>query len=452
MKSLSISRSAKFGTNSLVMVIILAGILGILNLIFYKHNKRFDFTEIGSFSLSPQTLNILKGLNKEIKITAFYPEISRNKPRARDILDTYRYYSKNIRYEFIDLDKDPVAARRYGINRYGIIVVESDISKTKIKYLNEEELTNAIIRVSREDKKTIYFIEGHGEHSISDRESRRGFSQVKESLEKEGYEVRKVFLVQEDVIPDDVQAAVIAGPQRPFISHELEVVDSFLNRGGKLLILLDPDFDGGLQDLLKKWGIELYDDIIIDPLSRLFGGKYNIPVVKAYYQHEIIKDFNLPTLFPLSRSVSFNKEMEETILFQPIIHAGPTSWADMTPQSEALKFDPEKDKKTPVIAASLSYKNKKDLSKQGTLVIFGDSDFASNLYLNSLGNRDLFLNTISWLTEDKDLLSIGQREIKTTKLLLTRTQGNIIFNILVIILPASVFFIGIIVWIKRKRL
>jgi ABC-type uncharacterized transport system involved in gliding motility auxiliary subunit len=157
-----------------------------------------------------------------------------------------------------------------------------------------QELTSAIIRVSRKGKRVIYFLEGHGEHGIEDKD-RTGYSGASEGLEGQGFEVRSLSLLEDPKVPSDATVLILPGPQRPVLKEEQAALRAYLKRGGQLLAMLDPQSQANLDALLLDWGIQLKNDIVVDPVSRLFGGMYNIPVVSAYYQHDITRGFNLPT-------------------------------------------------------------------------------------------------------------------------------------------------------------
>lgn len=456
-KAFSTRRSTRFGANSILMVTIFVSILGIVNFLSTRHYMRIDLSEGGRFSLSPQTIHILKVLTRDVKINAFFQDVSQSKPQFKDLLESYRYYTPKLTYEFIDPDKQPAVAKRYGVTQYETVVVESSGQEATIRNLTEQELTAALIRVSREGKKQVSFVEGHGEHDLQDTD-RFGYSLAKEALERQGFEVKKLLLLQEGKIPQEATVAVIAGPQRPFPKEEKEALGNYIRGGGQVIVLLDPQSPTELDDFLLQWGIQLRQDMVIDPFSRIFGGAFNIPIVNTYPQHQITQDFRLPTIFPVARSISFHKEKEAEFEFQPIAQTGQNSWAKRNLENENVQFNPREDEKGPVVvAAAISFKKgegteEKDPAQKGRIVIFGDSDFISNTYFRTAGNGDLFLNAVSWLAREEELISIRPKEPQTTTLLLTSAQGKFLFYFPVVILPSMILTVGIFVWRKRRRL
>jgi len=455
-------RSLQFGTNSVLMVLIFLGVLGIFNFLGFKHQLRADLSSSHNFTLAPQSVNVVKGLKQEVKITGFFQENSPARTEFKDLIESYHYYNPKIRYELVDPDKNPGAARTYGITQPDTVVLESGTQNVRVRNTSEQEITSALIRLSQEGKRIIYFLEGHGEHRIEDID-RTGYSDAKATLERQGFEVKSLLLLEQNKVPSDAVVLVLAGPQRPILPQEQESLKNYLKEGGQLLVMLDPQSQAGLNPLLLEWGIILKNDMVIDPVSRLFGGVYNIPIVNTYFQHDITREFNLPTFFPLARSVRFDKAKEKDLDYRSLLQTGPSSWAttDLIQQGQ-YQFDPKRDEKGPIVLAAVvtvkgadSEKSESEAekkTKKARLIVFGDSDFASNVYFKSVGNGDLFLNAVSWLARYPELISIRPKEAKAGTLLLTSTQGKVLFYLPVVVLPLILLVAGVSIWQRRKRL
>ena len=184
--------------------------LGLLNYISTRHHHRFDLTEQGVFSLSPQSVNVVKNLQDDLQIQAFV-EGGVN-PELRDLLENYRYQSPKIKFELIDPDRQPEMAEKYHITAYNTVRFEYGKESTTISQPTEENITNAIIKVTRSTRKTVCFIEGHGEPDIDDVQNAHALSSVKQALTNENYEVKKVLLASMANVPDDCSVVVVAGP------------------------------------------------------------------------------------------------------------------------------------------------------------------------------------------------------------------------------------------------
>lgn len=475
LRAFSARRSTRLGANSLLMVLLFLAILVILNFIFTRHEKRFDLSETGKFSLAPQTVKLLENLEREVKVTGFFQENSRPRQEFQDLADSYRYHSDRLDYELIDPDRSPAIAKQYGVAQYNTVVLESGGQEARIKsaveLISEEELTNALIRVSRDEKKVVYFLTGHGEHSIEDAEA-SGYSQAKEELVKEGFEVKELMLLQQGGIPEDASVLVIAGPQRLFLESERKAIRQYVDRGGRLVVMLDPQNLSELEYMLAAWGVEMLDGIVVNASANLtlLGFDASNALVMEYSDtHAAVKDLKLAALFPLAQSMRFAPEQAPGVRYEVLAKTAPESWAETDFSGSQVRYDPEQDRLGPLdVAAALEFgpekteapEDSQEDSKEpgeteppgGRVVIIGDSDFVANRTFNFSGNSDFFFSVLHWLAEEQDLISIKPKETQFSPLILTRQQGRIFFLIPVVVLPAAVIAAGIGVWRKRKRL
>jgi ABC-type uncharacterized transport system involved in gliding motility auxiliary subunit len=371
-----------------------------------------------------------------------------------------------MNYEFIDPDKNPGMVKRYDISQDATTIFECGDKESRITSSSEEDITNAIIKVTREKKKVIYFLEGHGEASIEDSEE-RGYSMAKDELEKLGYDVKKLSLALSDTFPEDCSLLVIPGAEKDLLPNELETIRNFINHEGRVFFLVDPETVPGLKPFLREFGVQLEEDLIVDTVSRLLGGDYFMPVVSEYESHDITQNFRYATFFPLARSVNIVEEKPEGISADILAKTSPNSWSERQLTEKEVTFDKDKDQAGPVpLAVAITIepkeekkepieKEKKEASRvkqKSRLAVFGDSDFASNRYYNVAGNGNFFLNTVNWLTEEADLISIQSKTSSPRTIQLTPSQGRMIFFVSVIILPLVVLITGIAIWARRRAL
>lgn len=468
-------RAARYGFNSAILTTVFFGILVFVNLIAYRHKHRIDMTERGYYTLAPQTKKIVSTLPREVKLTAFFQTDSPNKANFKHLADGYLELTGKIKLNFVDPDKNPAITKQYGVSTYGTVVLESGKQETKVSNATEENLTNGILKVINDEKKTVYFLEGHGEKNIDDAD-KEGYSSAKKSLEKDNFQVKRLFLMQTGEIPKDASLLVINGPRKPILEKEQEIVAKYLDGGGAVFLLIDPQNEFGMEAFLKKWGIETKDNMVIDPLSKLFGGDFAAPVVNQYTYHDITKDFALATIFPLVRSVrAIPAEGMETV---ELLKTGANSWAETDLSASKVKYDEGVDMKGPVPVAVIATRKMKDADfsqngksaetgapqnpgenedktkkpRKATLMVVGDSDFASNAYFAFSGNGDFFLNTASWLAHEENLISIRPRERKSAPIKLTRAEGSLMFLLGIVGFPAIVALTGIRVWWRRRSL
>ncbi|GAK58321.1 putative ABC-type uncharacterized transport system involved in gliding motility auxiliary [Candidatus Vecturithrix granuli] len=461
-------RSVKYGTNVTIMIFVVLGIAIFVEAISSQHSVRFDLTRNKRFTLSEQTKKILNTLEKDVNIMAFFSLDQGDREAANDLLQQYKRLSAHISYEFIDPDKNPGRAKSYDIKTYGTIVLETKAKHEKITELTEENLTNALVKVIRDEQKVVYFLKGHGERSLDD-VGEHGYSQVKQAIEKENYVVKDLLLMQQQAVPEDATLLIIAGLQKDLVPAEEESLKAYINKGGNVLFLLDPDQSPGMTPFLKTYGVIVGDDMIIDTFSRVFGGGYEMPVASAYTQHPITENFNIATFYPVARSIRLEEQLPQGISGTVLATSSPQSWAETNKQElqgGAVEFNEGLDLQGPVplavvITRDLSQNAEQpdapenpteaSQSQQGRLVVFGDSDFASNTYLGLSGNSDLFLNTVSWMAEEKDLIAIRAKDPETAPLILTAGQGRFAFFLSVVFLPLLVIGTGMMVYMNRKK-
>lgn len=451
MKNQSTKRAVKHGTNSFVVVAIFIAILAIVNFILARHELRFDFSDSGTFSLSGQTESILENLEDEVIITGFFTSQSKVKARAEDLFNNYTHQTKKVRYVIVDPDKKPALAQQYGITEYDTVVLELQGRRIAARAITEEGLTSALIRISRKEKKTFYFVEGHGEHSINDTEQ-SGYSFLGDTLASQGFIVKTLPLLTKDKVPEDADVVVIAGPKRPFTQRERDSLKHYLDGGGQVFFLLDPELGdtggNGLESFFSAWGAKLDNGLILDPTS---GLGITIPTLNpgAYLSHVLTENFNLATFFPVTRAVGFDAKNGKGFRFDPFLETSLETWFTQDISGD-LSIDPNRDRQGPISFGGVFYAS--DEAKKMRLVIIGDSDFAANSTARSAGNGDLFQNVLSWLADEGDLVSIRPQEIPATTLVLSAQQMNMIFSISVLILPLTIMGIGLYIWRGRRRL
>ncbi len=443
------SRVARHGANAAAITLAFLGILVILNVLAARHNEKLDFTENQTFTLSDQTLRVLGDLKEEVTVTAFFSDASENQAQMKRLLDDFADESPKLRVSFVDPDKNPAQANHYGIREYGTTVFEGGEQSYRITETTEEAATNALVRVTREGKKTLYFLAGHGEHGLEDTQ-RSGYSTAKTSLEDQGYAVKELLLLRDANVPDDADVLVVAGPTKPFLEGELEALEEYLGDGGRAIFLLDPQVNTGLEELLQAWGVVARDDVIIDTMSRLFGGSYTTPILTEYPAHEITRDFKLATFLPFARSLDQAEPLPEGLTYAALARTTQQSWGETDLSNDRASFDPTVDFKGPLTAAVLVEQSTD--GQKGRLVVVGDSDFADNTYFGFSGNGDLFQNMVSYLAEEEDLISIRPKDSKPTPLMLTRAQGATLFYGSVVVVPAVLILAGLGIWWKRRNL
>jgi len=449
-------RSTQYGTNTVVMTVIVVGILGMINFIGKRHHQRVDLTAAKLYSLSDQTEKIVKGLKNEVTIYHFAKEPT---PVVTDLLDEYRSLSQGkLSLKVIDPQKDPGLAKKMGVRSFGETVVASGEKHEKVDTAQEEAVTNAILKVTREKNKLIYFTQGHNEADVNSQDG-HGYALAKKGIENQNYEVKTVNLATNPTIPADCSALIIAGPKVGLLPTEVSLLDKYVDAGGKLLLMEDPDTDAGLDELLKKWKIGIDTDIVVDSsgLGQLFGMGPAAPLVSTYESHPITKELsNGMTFFPLARSVKTIENSSSQFVSSLLFKTSESSWGEKNLKSGSAEYNEGVDVKGPVAIGAVSTKvvsgdgKEKKYGKEARVVVIGDSDFANNTYIRMQRNGDLFLNTVSWLAEDEDLISVRPKNQENRTVQMTEARSMLLKWLSLIFLPGSILITGIAVWARRR--
>jgi ABC-type uncharacterized transport system involved in gliding motility auxiliary subunit len=467
-------RSTKYATNYAVSILLVIMLVSGLNYVGQRHVKRFDLTSTGVYSLAPQTGQILSKINSDIDIKAFFP--GGDYPPLKELLNEFHTRNRRVRFEFIDPDKHPDQAKANEVTvygtfsnpftgsslKFGTVVLLNGNRKEKVEKrseeVREEDLANALIKVQRTEAKKIYFVQGHGEKDPANTE-RDGYSTAKKALEDQGYKVDTVNLASEGKVPPDAKVLVVAGPKSELLDKEVEFINSFLNSGGSALVMVDPAPEASLGSFLKAWGITPDNDVVLDVsgIGRLMGAGPSIPLVRQYETHRITDRFNQMTFFPLVRSIEPSKETVAGVTVEPLFKSNQASWGETgSLKTGEASFDEKTDLKGPLPLAVAVNKDVKPASDNGPatkarMVVVGDSDFAVNPYLAQVGNGNLFLNMVSWLAQDEDLISIRPRAPQDRRVDMSQSRFNLLRLLNLVLLPGAVLVAGIAVYIRRRR-
>lgn len=506
------SRSRREGGTALATLVLVLAILALVNFLNTRHHKRVDLTEGRQHALSEQTASIARNLDRRIELIGFFADEAGAR-RFQSLAREYQYLSSQIGYEVVDPQKDPARAAQFEVARVGEIIVAGGSRRESVQEISEERITNAIIRVTRDEEKVVYMLQGHGERDPASADA-EGFSAAREALERQNYRVEAYNLAQENRIPDDAAVIVSAGPRMPYFAHEIPLLRGYLEQGGKFLLLADPQNDFEAAEFLEAYGVQLQDNVVIDAsgLGQLLGLGPAAPIVAEYADHPITQDFRtMMSFFPFARGVATTSS---PLTYQTVelLKTSDRSWGETNLEAERVRFDEGEDEPGPIAlavaarksvtpgeapaaleadrdaeaesqeavsesieiegeepdaavapderaeepdaervpAADLNADAEAGESAESRLIVVGDSDFASNQYFSHPVHADLFLNLVSWLAEDADLISIRPRDPTSRSLVLTETQSRMIFWATVLFFPLLTLAVGLSVWFRRR--
>jgi len=451
------ARQTRYAAYAATYLAVVIGVIAAANVLASRYEKSYDATSNKRYSLSDQTVKIVKGLKQDATIT-YFDQPTRFQS-ARDQLDLYANLSHKVHVEYVDPDKNPQLAREAGIKNYGTAIVRVGANKQEAKGVTEEGITGAFIRDLKNTTRTVCFLTGSGEHQIDD-SSRNGYSRFKELLGKDEYVAKSIDLLQKAEIPGDCTVLVAAGPSGDYQQPEVDAIKKFVEDGGRALFLLDPPLKMGRSEIadndaltavLQSWGVTVDKDLILDmnPIGQLAGLGPQVALVTSYDSHPIVSEMKgTATGFPLSRSIDVKSGAKTTV--EKLFGSSDSSLA--TNKLDSPKVDPAdpKNRKGPMtIAAAGSYNTGKENS-QGRFVVIGSSAWAANSFINFNGNRDLALNAMNWLSSDEDLISIRPKEPEDRRIIMTRAQMNLVRTTSQFLLPLIVIVAGVSVWWRRR--
>lgn len=456
--------SSRGAFHALVQAALATALFGVLQLLASLHNVRFDTTPTKQFVLSEAARQVAAGITEEVRITVFYNSQEPGRRRDMgDLLEQFHEASSRIRYRFLDLDRSPALAKKYGVSSYNTGAIEAAGRVFILKSIDEEEITHLLLKLSRGRPRTVCFLTGHGEHSPDSADERSGYSEAARALERENFAIRTLDTVPLSGVPVECTIVIAAGPAYDLLPGEARLLEAFVRAGGSFMLLLDPEAPESFVGLVRSLGGDVRDDRIVDDRTRLFGADSFTVHIPIFDREAFGGRIQAAAIFPLARSVRPADEAEARGLRVSVLAiSGPGSWARVgkadIPAGEA-RFRKDIDERGPLPVALLVTVPGEAVAeaahpKRGRVAVFGDADFAGNFYLNLLGNKDLFLSTIALLAEDPELVAVrrkGALHGTLSPITLTAPQGRLIFWVTVVAQPAAFVITGIAVALVRRR-
>jgi len=482
------------GGNSLVIVITVIGIFIALNFLANRYTERFDLTQNSIFSLSDQTEKIVSDLDSDVIIQAFLPEKFRSYEEGKqieflkDLLAEYDGISSHIKIEYINPNKEPQKAKEANISFAPALVVKADVLQDVVYggNIDEQNITSTIVKLTRRTVNKIGVIKNKNGHELT-----TDMTLLKNALESEGYHVEEIDLMTALDL-SSFQAVIVPGVSSLFTDNEMYTIDKYIYEGGKVLFGVDPMKMTGLENLLATYGINVEDDFIVEEKSYywdLFSGKfYHWPIIVNFGDFQVVKNFK-SVMLQLARSISISSDISSDIEVNEFMMTTEGSWAETDLASNSAKFDEGVDLRGPfTVGVSLkgkfksAYENAQIVSgisstsqqgldvnlsqeettpelergdnKDARIIVIGDSEFMTDANIRRNNNGDLIMNSINWLLEDEDLISIRPKEAEDRSIKqLTETENTLVFWGNLLGMPIIVLLIGLIryFWIKKSR-
>lgn len=464
-----VKRRLKF--QNLAFVILFVSVLGLLAWLSTRYEYVADWTANQRNTVSEATKQVLGALDEPIKITAFVSESNAPaREEIRRLVNIYQRYKNNIELTFVDPVTEPGLVRDQGIGTDGEMVIEYGERSKHLLTPTEQDLTNILQQLGRAGDRWIGFVGGHSERRV-DSGNELDYTLLSQQLEKKGFNTRVINLAVDGEIPDDLSLLVIADPRSNFLPGEVQLVLDYVNEGGNLLWLLEPDIQQNLDVLAEEIGLELLPGTLVDPNTQLLGLSDPLfALVAEYPMHPITNGFNTLTVFPVARGMEHNGDAQWDV--SNILQTLPRSWLETDELMGELAMDPGQDIQGPItigvalnrlvvgsqfdemdaeLEDNIAEGNELDEGTPQRIVVVGDADFLSNSYLGQGGNLDLGLNIINWLSNDDEFINIPAKAAFDTSIELSSGQQATIGFTFMLVIPLILLICGIVIWLKRRK-
>ena len=476
-------RKFAISVNTLVALGLAVLLALMVNYLSYRHHVRLDWSRSRFYSLSDKTLGLLSGLTNRIDVIVFFQPGHDVYEDIHNLLKEYEYASPLLSVEWVDPDRDLARTeelmRKYQVEQANVVVfdaagrskyvtardladydytpVQFGQSPERVMFKGEQAFSSAIQSITESRRPVVYFLQGHGERDVDSFNRAAGYSSLSQEIKRDNVDVRKLTLGEAQAIPADCDALVIAGPEKRISEQELNLIRDYLQQKGRLLVMLDAMTQTGLEPLLADWGIRLADDVVVDATRTLSGREL---FITKYGPHPITSKLKSETsILYLPRSVEPALSAEEAggapdkPRVMPLAASSDAGWAESDLAQNPMKFDAGVDRPGPVSVAVAAERGPVpgiDVQIRPTrVVVFGDSDFASNAALTG-GNADFFLSALNWLLERSELMAISPKPVEQNRLTLTEVQIRMLHWVVVVVLPLLVALAGVLVWLRRR--
>ena len=447
------SQRTQTGSQYLIQLAGVLGILVFLNWMGTRYHTRFDLTSNHAFSLSDQSKKVAREVSAPLKITAFVNPFDQQGTQLKDLMREYGYVTDKLKIEMIDPQREPAKVQMFfqthptASKRTNVVFVENGTKLVEAQSTNEQDLTGALIKATQTQELKIYVVQGHGEAAL-DGSDQDGMSQAKDGLTKQGYAVEKLNLFTATAIPGDAHLVVIPGARKPFLPREIESVAAYLKRGGRLVVSLSPGVTSGLETLFSSKGIEVQNDFVLDERFNLMGDPRMVAVQQ--YGYSPITDKLNPTIWPAARSLKTAEKNPVGVTLTALAETSDTGFGKVNLADDRMTFNPAMDHKGPVKLAIAAETASSSAAPASRLVVFGNTQFMSNMFFQQLGNGDLFLNSVNWTAEQDKLVSVPAKANVDRSVNLTGLVQQSVWISTIFIIPGLLLMLGGFVFWRRR--
>ena len=466
------SRAFRAGGYSLAAAAIVIAIAVALNLMvgaLPASWTKVDLTDTGLYSLSSQTEQLVAGLEEDVTVYWIVQDGSQDSTMEQ-LLERYKSLSKHLDV----VEKDPVVypsfAQQYTdatLYNNSLIVVCGDRSRyisyydiyvtdyssyytngtTSTQFAGESELTSAIDYVTNEDLPTVYTLTGHGESDLP--------SELSQGAEDENLLLEELSLVNGEDVPEDADAIILYSPQRDISSDEKDALLTYLQGGGKLLLVTDyTDTDmPNLAELMEYYGTALMDGIVLEGDSDHHMRGYNYYLLPDINSHDITQPLmdGYYILMPVAQGITVSDELRDGLTVTQLLTTSDSAYAKADGYN-ITTFDKEEGDTDGPFALGVAITEEVEGGQTGIVWLTTSYMFDSDNNMRVAGaNNDLFLNALDWMCQRESAISIRAKDLSTEYLTVPSSTASTWSLILVAVVPLAFLACGAVVTIRRRR-
>lgn len=452
---------------NIIYYTLLLSIAGLTAWLSIRYSVEADWSANNRNSLTETSIKITEQLEGPVEFTAFIGDEKALHEGISKLIKRYQRIKPDINLKFVNPQTDPAKAREMGITRMGEMMVEYRNRRERIDNLTEETFTTALQKLARGQARWVVYINGHSERDPYSQDN-PGYSIFTERLGQKGFNVQSLNLVSEQVIPDNTEILVIAGPRSNYLPGEIKLIQEYLEKGGNLLWLTDPESDGGLAELGKQLGISRMPGTVIDTAGQLFGVERPdfVLIVNNNNPEVLGEGFSEFSFYPQAVALKHSEETSALGLkSSPLLQTIDKSWNEIGPIQEdaEVKLDLDQGEQRGPLDIGLSLQRQlstevdehgdADRSSPSTqrVVVVGDSDFLANAFIGNGGNALVGENIMNWLSHDDSLVTVAPIGAPDIQLNVSETYVVALAVLFMLVIPLSLIGAGIFIWLKRRK-
>ncbi|MCL7420622.1 MAG: GldG family protein [Methylobacter sp.] len=433
---------------NLLLTLMLLAAIGGLAWLSTRYTLETDITANAGNTLSPASVKLLASMPDKLAITVYMKADQPIRSQIAQLVDRYKRHKPDLSLTFIDPDTQPEKTRELNIGPAGAILIEYQGRIEKLTFVDESSLTNALLQLANAHERWITFLTGHGERSVEG-QANFDLEQFGKELARRKINAQAINLATLPAIPDNSALLVMTAPTVPLLANEIEIINRYIEQGGNLLVLADPDAVH-LGTLEQRLGIHRLPGAIMDGSTQLYGiTDPSFVLVAEYAPHAITQGFQTTTIYPAAAALEMDAESD--FQAEAILSSAQQSWTETGPVKGNVQFDADGDEKQgplPIVYALTRTVNEKT---QQRIVVVGDGDFLSNAYIGNVGNLDMGLRMVNWLIHDDRFIDIPAKTASDKSLQLTETSVAVIGFGFLLAIPLSLMGTGFLIWRRRKR-